>query len=157
MSTQIAWGSSFGVSWGNSWGYAANSARSGYWRLFFYQMQEEALKKDGEGKKKAENTTTLRDTVDLVSVENKVSPSKDKRESRREKGAEPTIIPFKTRPIHSLTTIYDALFKIPALPELGAVKIQTQQLIEKVIQLHEECSRRRKRRRDEEMLLLLAA
>ena len=43
-----AWGSAWGASWGNSWGTTRieESARSGYWRLYFYQLQEKVLKLD---------------------------------------------------------------------------------------------------------------
>lgn len=42
-----AWGKAFGVAWGNSWGASSvtpeTTGRSGYWRLFFTQLQEQAL------------------------------------------------------------------------------------------------------------------
>ena len=41
-----SWGLSWGGAWGNSWGKTRveESARSGHWRLFYYQLQEAALK-----------------------------------------------------------------------------------------------------------------
>ena len=43
-----AWGSAWGLSWGNSWGLTRieESAKSGYWRLYFYQLQEKMLQLD---------------------------------------------------------------------------------------------------------------
>lgn len=39
------WGQSWGASWGQSWGKTRieEYARSGYWRLFYYQLQEKSL------------------------------------------------------------------------------------------------------------------
>jgi len=39
-----AWGYSWGNSWGNSWGLnrVEDAARSGYWRLFYYNLQAKA-------------------------------------------------------------------------------------------------------------------
>ena len=58
-----AWGSSWGSAWGSSWGMTRieESARSGYWRLYFYQMQEEAL-----NKQRAPKLHTKTPTVRLV-------------------------------------------------------------------------------------------
>lgn len=42
-----AWAKNWGTSWGSSWGpleIAPNGERSGYWRMMFAQLQEEALK-----------------------------------------------------------------------------------------------------------------
>lgn len=40
-----AWGGAWGSSWGSSWGEsrAVEYAHSGYWRLFYYNLQEQAL------------------------------------------------------------------------------------------------------------------
>jgi len=42
-----SWGLSWGLSWGGTWGLTRieESARSGYWRLALYQLQEEWLNK----------------------------------------------------------------------------------------------------------------
>jgi len=44
------WGLTWGLSWGNTWGLTRveESARSGYWRLALYQLQEEWLAKRKE-------------------------------------------------------------------------------------------------------------
>ena len=43
-----AWGNAWGLSWGNSWGLTRieESAKSGYWRLYFYRLQEKMLQLD---------------------------------------------------------------------------------------------------------------
>ena len=40
-----SWGGAWGASWGVSWGLTPveEYARSGYWRLFYYQLQEKSL------------------------------------------------------------------------------------------------------------------
>ena len=41
----MTWGQTWGQSWGQSWGKTRieEYARSGYWRLFYYQLQEKSL------------------------------------------------------------------------------------------------------------------
>lgn len=47
-----SWGNTWGYSWGNTWGSVwgltrvEESAKSGYWRLYFYQLQEKMLQLD---------------------------------------------------------------------------------------------------------------
>lgn len=44
------WGSSWGSSWGSLVRPEQTGGRSGYWRLFFHQLQEQALQKTPERK-----------------------------------------------------------------------------------------------------------
>lgn len=69
-----AWGLSWGGSWGNSWGKTRveESARSGYWRLFYYRLQEAALKQPAnETQSKA--VVAKPQVVELRTVKNRIA------------------------------------------------------------------------------------
>jgi len=47
------------VFWGNNWLSQQNNGRSGYWRLFYTQLQEQALEKDKEQKEKEKDVPVV--------------------------------------------------------------------------------------------------
>lgn len=59
-----SWGTSWGTSWGASWGYTGqpveSSARSGYWRLEYYKLQEKSLKKRKDSTRIAPEATRIK-------------------------------------------------------------------------------------------------
>lgn len=83
-----------------------NDGRSGYWRLFFTKMQEEALRKKDE--KEAE-TTQAEETVGRVAPVSKGNGRDGKRKAPKPSQVEPQeghvekIPPFRPKPIYSVT------------------------------------------------------
>lgn len=142
-------------SWRMSGLVPTTDGRSGYWRLFFTQMQEEALKKDAE--RATEETKDVETEQDAVRKVEAAPARAKKRKKVTTKTSKAPVVPFVPlrRPPQE-PTLYETLYRLP-LYDLSAIKIQTQTLVEKVIQLDNERVKRRKKRRDEEVFLLLAA
>lgn len=113
-----AWGPSWGPAWGSSWGYAEQSARSGYWRLFFYNMQEEALNAE---KEKTTEKVDAGGAVAKKSVAKKEAPRKRTRIPKAEnslRAAEPQeekIPAFRLAPAVTGPSVYEQVQQLIAL------------------------------------------
>lgn len=133
----------------------AGSGRSGYWRLFFTQMQEEALNAGKQAEKSEEGVKAEQPTPT-------VKKRKAKRaETRPESKApvEPRVVaeppPFRLRPIYTSPSTYEQL---AALPRLVYDDFSATYLHRKVISLEAERIKRRKQaRRRAAAFLLMAA
>ena len=107
-----AWGKAWGTAWGNSWGANVTpnpqDGRSGYWRLFFYQLQEAELLKGEKAqtpapKVKLEPVKELKDGSALVGT-----PAFKPREITPEPEPEPEPEPFlfKPTPLRADSPVY---------------------------------------------------
>ena len=73
-----------------------NTARSGYWRLFYYNLQEESLKQD-EQKQREEKKVGAGESQEVKSPE---APTKRKRKPEPIEVVEEWVPPFIPRPIY---------------------------------------------------------
>lgn len=130
--------------------------RSGYWRLFFTQMQEEALK---EYEKKTEPKSDT-GAVEPTPVEAKKAPAK-KKPKRAEREVvdqpEPIELPkFRRKPIYQTPNTYDALANLPNIETLYQSVVSIRNTL--IIDLEQQRIQRRKQtRRRVAAFLLLAA
>lgn len=141
---------------------SAFEGKSGYWRLFFYNMQEESLKRDKEKFVEQDQRQEATEGASQGAQAEPVVAAKARRAKRtRSESPKPRapVTPFLlTPPARIEPTAYEVLAALPRFDFSPVeVKIQTQVLVAKIIQLDTERARRRKRRRDDELLLLLAA
>lgn len=127
-----------------------NDGRSGYWRLFFTQMQEEALKKRDEKKEPAEvvGTVTEIKTDKRTKVRKPAAPPKP---AKVEKPL--PVIPFRKLPTKLEPTAFDELAKLPPL----ALETYARHLSGVIINLATEKEKRKKHRRKLAAFLLMAA
>jgi hypothetical protein len=128
--------------------YLHGAARSGYWRLFFYQMQEEALKQYEENtgkkvKKQDKPVEVVAETVPVV---------KTKRKKIVERIEEPKLPPLKLNPVVASPTAYDQLAELP--PWVFNAIIEQTNVID--LDYHRNKRRQRTRRRAAAFLLMAA-
>ena len=139
---------------------AANEGRSGYWRLFFTNLQEEALKKD-EPERRDSSQKVLEETPKVVR-KTKIKKSKRpviRQPELREKVDSDTTIPnppFRLKPIYDQPNTYDALRELEFLPYSVVNLTRVENRV--IINLNQERIKRRKQaRRRAAAFLLLAA
>lgn len=131
---------------------AANEGRSGYWRLFFTNLQEEALKKD----EKVDVDTGKLATPEAVVSESKKQPKPVvSKRSTRIKAPQPaqSFTPPVLAPVKTLPSVYEELMRLPPLiieQSFWAFQQQTT-----IISLDKE--RQRRRRKKVAAFLLMAA
>lgn len=119
-----------------------SDGRSAYWRMFFMQLQEEALKKPKSEEAKP---------VEATPAAKKRRKAKVVPLLRQDDFAPPSLPPFRRIPIYTQPDSYDALAELPPL----SVQTYNEPV---VIRLHQEQVKRRKQaRRRAAALLLLAA
>jgi hypothetical protein len=157
---QCSWGTSWSRTWGPSWGCGGapeQDGRSGYWRLFFTNLQEEALKPKPE-------TTKPQETV-LEQEQGQEAPAR-KSKAKTRKPAVVAVeqfpeVRFKRKPIYS-----DAKPVVEDFPLwLAEVSLEVDQWISSYIPLWNEhrqviISRKKEAANDADIrlcLLLLAA
>lgn len=131
----------------------ADEGRSGYWRLFFTNLQEEALKKRDE---KTTEPARQRPVVQATQPKDKKQPKPalPKRRKKVEVEKPLPIIPFRKLPTKLEPTAFDELAKLPAI----AFDLYIQQLTGVIINLDEErAARRRSKRKKLAAFLLMAA
>ena len=94
---------------------AANEGRSGYWRLFFTNLQEESLRKESE--KAAANSGKLAAPEVVVSAGKKQPKPDVSKRSTRIKAPQPaqSITPLVLAPVKTLPTVYEELAALPPL------------------------------------------
>jgi len=121
--------------------------RSGYWRLFFMKMQEEALKKND---KKAEGKPS---TAPQEAVA--IQPKRRIAKVQRAKPHAPTVqrIPLVVRPVVERPNTYDALASLPPLPTATVFSLA---VYRKQVIISSTQSRKQRRRRAAAFLLLAA-
>lgn len=132
---------------------AANEGRSGYWRLFFMQMQEDALKKSvKEEVKKIVETTAY----EVKTPKKTVKKVEKRKVPNGEPVAKPTpIIPFRKLPTKLEPTVYDELANLPTIAiEQYLFSIQATATL---YNFEAEREKRRKHRRKVAAFLLMAA
>lgn len=146
MGTASAWGGAFGWQWIPN----QETNRSGYWRLFFTQMQEEALKQYEE--KTGKSVEKLPVTVDK-------KPTKKKQlKPVKEVSAEDDLLvpqPFVTAPVKTTTSVGELLSKLHELPPANDPYILAV-LSAKIVEIQLSKRRRGNRRRAAAFLLLAA-
>lgn len=136
------------------------TARSGYWRLFFMEMQEEALKKTVKEEAKKAYEKTVGDSGKLAASKVSTPPRKKQPKSvvpkKREKVEKPTpIIPFRKLPTKLEPTVYDELVKLPEIAiEQYTFVIRANAVL---YNFEQEKQKRRKHRRKVAAFLLMAA
>ena len=132
-----------------------SGGRSGYWRLFFTQMQEEALKQDAESK-----TTTERPVESTKPAPEKVKAKAKPKRKAVEKAVnqpQPIEVPqFRLKPLYEQPNTYDALADLPPimLTTYSVATLKNQAIINLE---HERLKRRKQARRRAAAFLLLAA
>lgn len=92
---------------------AANEGRSGYWRLFYTQLQEESLKNE-----KADESTRIQPTPVTVASTGKKQPKSTVPKKRKVvKAPKPpqSFTPLVLAPVKTLPTVYEELAALPPL------------------------------------------
>ena len=146
MGTASAWGGAFGWQWRPN----QETERSGYWRLFFTQMQEEALKQYEEKTgKKVEKLPTAEAKKPI-----KKKPVKASVEEMVEDVA-PLPPPFTVAPVKTIASVGELLAKLPELPAANDPYVLAV-LSAKIVELQISKRRRDSRRRAAAFLLLAA-
>lgn len=132
------------------------NGKSAYWKLFFYNLQEEELRKEAEAKKKKDQPELPKhhDEVkrEIKKIERKSAPKKPVSEAPR--AYRVPLFVAGQREVPPLD-----IFQLVASSSssvLKGVELAARQSTAKVIMLDKERAIRR-RRRDEEAILLLAA
>lgn len=146
MGTASAWGGAFGWQWRPN----QETERSGYWRLFFTQMQEEALKQYEE--------KTGKKVEKMASVEAKKTSKKKPLKVVKEVSEveEPqSVSSFVAAPVKTSASVGELLAKLPELPAANDPYILAV-LSAKVVELRISKQRREQRRRAAVFLLLAA-
>lgn len=98
------------------------SGRSGYWRLFYTQLQEEALKKD---EKTVEHTGSMvvTETVhDKVAAPKKLAKKKVPAHVTPEVFVPPDLPTFKRTPVYTTPSIYEQVQQLIALDPVPYTK-----------------------------------
>ena len=111
------WAQSWGSSWGSAWGtIKQDQARSGYYRLFLSQLQEESLKQDELRKKQQEEKDNPKpvEAKKLVKVKKSVKRVVKTVEEEFEDGLEDLVPPFRPLP---------AFTRLPDEPNYGAFTV----------------------------------
>lgn len=120
--------------------------KSGYWRLFFMKMQEEALKKNDK------ETESKPVPAEVVAIKPKRVKRRIAKVQREELPApEIKLAPFVLRPVVEQPNSYDALANLPPMPTATVFSLEVyrnQVIISK--------QRKQKRRRAAAFLLLAA-
>ena len=133
---------------------AANEGRSGYWRMFFANMQEEALKKRDE---KTDGDTGKRAAPEVVASKGKKQPKPVVPKKRKVVEAAPSrapIIPFRKLPTKLEPNAFDLLAELPPLVAESYLLALSSRVI---INLDDERIIRRKKKRKLAAFLLMAA
>lgn len=135
---------------------AANEGRSGYWRLFFMNMQEEALKANSE--QPVNQKEKALEQVQGQEAPQRKSTSKKKVKKPRavERDEYPNVIPFRRKPIYSDPTpvinVYEDLLTLKPLPSaMSFIEVKIASIREARIKRHQ-----RNRRRAAALLLMAA-
>lgn len=130
-----------------------SNGRSGYWRLFFTNMQEEALKKRDE---KTNGDSGKLATPEVVASKSKKQPkpvTPKKREPSKVAPKAP-VIPFRRLPTKLEPNAFDMLAELPPLMVESYLLSLSSRVI---INLDDERIQRRKKKRKLAAFLLLAA
>ena len=124
--------------------------RSGYWRLFYTKLQEEALKKNDE---KAESKSSKPSQATVVAKPKRIKRRVAKVQRVELHAPEARSVPFVLRPVVEQPTSYDALANLGALPTatLFSLEVYRKQVIISTTK-----SRKQKRRRAAAFLLVAA-
>jgi hypothetical protein len=130
------------------------SGRSGYWRLFFTQMQEEALK---EYEKKTGAPVT-KPVVPAEPVTAKAkTPKKPKRvEPEVKVETYPEVPKFKLKPVYETPDTYDALANLPKVVLASELTALQAKIYDFQVHLDRKQRQQRNRRRAAAFLLLAA-
>lgn len=133
-----------------------SSARSGYWRQFFYNLQEESLKAD---EKPVPEVKQDKSEKTVVAMNARKPVKKAPRKVEEVMPFEPEPLPaFRRKPVYKTVTVQDEL---AALPTAKNFAVFANKLENKVVQLAVQRERkqkqRRRLRRKVAALLLLAA
>ncbi len=134
-------------------GAREDTGRSGYWRLFFTQMQEEADKERDEKATKDSGKLVAPEVV-VAKVKKQPKPVVPKKRKKVEVKKLAPIVPFRKIPAKIEPTAYDELAKLPPVTVefyLASMHMTT------VIDMEDERRKRRKRQRKIAAILLLAA
>jgi len=130
-----------------------NDAKSGYWRLFYYKMQEEALKVGEKVVEKIE-TEAKRDKVVLLATKKKVL----KPRVEQEKDFIPEPLPkFKPLPVYAEPSAHELLSSLPSLHNFTVFINRAETRLFSLAVAREQKIKRRHARRRVAAFLLLAA
>lgn len=122
--------------------------RSGYWRLFYTKLQEEALKKNDE---KAESKSSKPSQATVVAKPKRIKRRVAKVQRVELHAPEARSVPFVLRPVVEQPTSYDALANLGPLPTATVFSLEAYR--NQVIIFP---SRKRARRRAAAFLLMAA-
>lgn len=130
-----------------------NDTKSGYWRLFYYKMQEEALKVGEEVVEKIE-TKAKRDTVVLLAAKKKAP----KPRVELEKDFVPEPLPkFKPLPVYTEPSVHELLDSVPSVHNFAVFINRAEiKLFSLAVAREQKIKRRHVRRRVAAFLLLAA-
>jgi len=128
------------------------SGRSGYWRLFFYKMQEEALKSEEQIPEITEQHSEQPKPAKVAKVAKKIRKPYEVKEEIPEPIKLP---PFKRKPVYTQPSAHEKLLALQPLPAPVRIRHNRE---DNVIQLNiEKIKRKQRARRRAAAFLLLAA
>lgn len=125
-------------------------ARSGYWRLFYYQMQEEALK-TGEAEKAKPAEATPEVVAEEKPIETKAKPKAKVEKLAFEPTPAPSKPPMRLKPVYRAPEHYDVR------PALNVASTEHFQQLSAFLGLKYESLLRQAQNDEDDILILLLA